>query len=689
MGNDRGVDGAKLEALCRSLAGRRTKAFLVMRHDRVVCEWYAPDHGADRRHYTASLAKSLVAGMALALALGDDRLRPDDPACRYIPGWRDHPWKSRVTIEHLATHSSGLEDAETPGKGHFDQGGWKEAFWRREVFSHDPFSISLSQAPTLFEPGRRFAYSNPGMAALGYAITASLRGAPREDIRALLRERVMLPLGIPDREWSIGYGQPSELDGMRLYATWGGGEYTARAVARVGQLLLHGGEWQGRRLLHPGWLRRLLAHPGGPLPPRAPDNPWPAPALCFWSNDDAVWPELPRDACAGAGAGNQVLLFVPSLDLVAVRMGELLGDPAQGETFWGGLHRHLLAPLAEAVVGRRPLPAPPSYPPSSLTRGVEWAPADTIARAAPNSDNWPITWTADGEQFTSYGDGWGFEPYTERKLSQGFARIVGGPEGFLGENIRATSGETEGDGLAGPKASGMVAIDGVLYMWVRNTGNATLVSSADGGVNWEGGFRMETSFGCPAFLNFGRDYAGAASRSSASALCDGYVYTYSPDGPSAYEPYDSLVLARVPKELMRERQAYEFLRGLDERGLPKWTPEVAERGAGFAYPGHCQRPDAVYHPGLGRYLLALGYNHHGGWGIYEAPEPWGPWSVVFHTEGWGLGNTHGYRLPAKWIGEDNRTLWLVFSGRTYDGVMYDAFCLRRLTLDVEHADERG
>jgi CubicO group peptidase (beta-lactamase class C family) len=36
----------------------------------------------------------------------------DDPACKYIPAWRDDPLKRRITIRHLATHSSGIEDAE-------------------------------------------------------------------------------------------------------------------------------------------------------------------------------------------------------------------------------------------------------------------------------------------------------------------------------------------------------------------------------------------------------------------------------------------------------------------------------------------------------------------------------------------------------------------------------------------------
>ena len=92
--------------------------------------------------------------------------------------------------------------------------------------------------------------------------------------------------------------------------------------------------------------------------------------------------------------------------------------------------------------------------------------------------------------------------------------------------------------------------------------------------------------------------------------------------------------------------AYEFLERLDSSG-PRTGPATSkQRGAVFRFPGHCQRVDVVYNPLLKRYLLALGYNSKGGWGIYDAPEPWGPWTTAFHTDYWGMEGTHGYRLPA-------------------------------------------
>ena len=203
---------------------------------------------------------------------------------------------------------------------------------------------------------------------------------------------------------------------------------------------------------------------------------------------------------------------------------------------------------------------------------------------------------------------------------------------------------------------------GVLYMWVRNTGNSQLAWSEDHGRTWQWGFRFDTSFGSPSFLNFGRNYQGAR---------DEYVYVYSQDGPSAYDSDDHVVLARAPQARLRDRSAWEFF-----AGDGSWTRDIDRRRPVFSYPAHCQRVEVVYNAGLRRYLMALSYNHDSGWGLFDAPEPWGPWTTVFNSEKWDLAGTHGYRLPSKWISPDGRTMYLVFSGVK----PWDAFCLRRLTL---------
>jgi CubicO group peptidase (beta-lactamase class C family) len=75
----------------------------------------------------------------------------------------------------------------------------------------------------------------------------------------------------------------------------------------------------------------------------------------WWSNNDGSYPELPKDAFWGSGAGHQILLVVPSLNLIAVRNGGDLettaADPSQ---YHNPVRRYLFRPLMEAA--RRPVP---------------------------------------------------------------------------------------------------------------------------------------------------------------------------------------------------------------------------------------------------------------------------------------------------------------------------------------------
>jgi len=341
-----GFSAKKLNNLKESLAARHTKALLIIRNDTIICEWYAQGHGPDKKHYTASLAKALVGGTSLLVALNDGLISADDPAYEYIPQWKGHSDKSKITICHLVTHSSGIEDAEQDNISHMKLPGWKGGFWRKDP---DPFTLSRDKAPIIFTPGSKYAYSNPGMAMLSYAVTASLRDTKHTDIRTLLRERVMRPIGVKDSEWSIGYGKTYKVGGLNLVGNWGGGSYTARAVARVGRLMLKKGNWQSRQLIGRRWVEKVLQYAGTPKPNRPPGNPQPACGLGWYTNFDAVWPKIPRDAFAGAGAGNQVLLVVPSIDLIVVRNGGNLYDSSKGEGFWGGLEKYLFNPVIDAL----------------------------------------------------------------------------------------------------------------------------------------------------------------------------------------------------------------------------------------------------------------------------------------------------------------------------------------------------
>jgi CubicO group peptidase (beta-lactamase class C family) len=662
----------------RELKTRETKALLVIRNDRIIYEKYGNGWNEKRKHYTASLAKALVGGTSLMLAVDDRLLSIDDKACKLIPQWQAHLLKSRIAIRHMATHSSGIEDAEEEIDRspipHKQLQGWKGAFWRQDP---DPFTISRDKARVLFDPGTAYHYSNPGMAMLSYAVTAALKNSPYKDIRSLLRERIMSPLGVPEDEWSIGYEKTFHVDGLDLVPNWGGGSFTARAVARIGRLMLQKGEWEGHQLVSPARIMDAVSYAGTPLPPRPAGNPQPSSGICWWTNSDGVWHSIPRDAFAGAGAGNQLLLVIPSLDMIVVRNGGLLGDESRGEGFWGGLEKYLFDPLMNALLIH------PPYPQSPVITAITWAPVSSITRLATGgkkrdgSDNWPMTWADDDNLYTAYGDGYGFSPVVSEKLGLGFGVVRGNPEnGITCFNIRSNA-ENSLYGKSGKKASGMLMVDGILYMWARNADNngnhSQLAWSSDYAKTWTWCDWKFEEFGYPTFINFGRNYNDAR---------DEYVYIVSHDNKSAYETADRFVLMRVPKDQIRDRSAYGFLTGLDRNNNPVWTPDINERGGVFINPDSCCRSGITYNSALKRYLwwqqlptTSEDTRYEGGFGIYDAAEPWGPWTTVYFTEKWDVGPGETATFPTKWMSSDGVTIYLVFSGN-------DSLSLRKATLTL-------
>ena len=73
----------------------------------------------------------------------------------------------------------------------------------------------------------------------------------------------------------------------------------------------------------------------------------------------------------------------------------------------------------------------------------------------------------------------------------------------------------------------------------------------------------------------------------------------------------------------------------------------------------------------------------GGLAIYEAPEPWGPWTTAFCSEPWDVGPGDSASFPTKWMSADGHTLQLVFSGD-------DCFSVRQanLVLDTNTAADK-
>jgi CubicO group peptidase (beta-lactamase class C family) len=596
----------------------------VIRHGYLVKEWGSPTTRWDIK----SATKGSLGATLLGLAVDAGRVKLDDLAQTHYPkigtekAENNSDRLKEITVRHLATMTAGFDDGRPP--------------------------------KLVYRPGTKGIYSNDTSNMLAELLTLCYG----EDLSAVVKREVMDPIGVPAEEWRWRDNsfRARTINGLASREFASGLTITHRALARIGYLYLRDGRWKDRQILSKEYVRTATT------PTKLP-APFPYYAFYWGSNALGTYAEMPKDTFWALGLGDSFVVVCPSLDLVAVRTGTgNVKSQLPGGDDWGARVQGFFRLVVRAVQD------PPG--PSPIIKQVRWAPADTVIRLAKGSDNWPMTWGHDGSLYTAYGDGWGFDPKVPEKLSLGFAKVTGVPPDIAGENIRSKTGEQTGDGPKGKKASGLLMVDRTLYMWARNAKNAQLAWSKDSGKTWEWpDWTISTSFGCPTFLNCGEGYTDAR---------DNFVYTFSPDADGAYDPADHMVLMRAPKNDMKSWETYEFFAGFRSDGEPRWTRDDKERRAVLSNPGKCYRSMVCYNGALKRYLWCVTLpikEKKGTYGlaIYDAPDPWGPWTTAYTAEKWDMDAGESAGFPAKWMSPDGKTLYLVFSGG-------DAFCVRKAEL---------
>jgi hypothetical protein len=314
-----------------------------------------------------------------------------------------------------------------------------------------------------------------------------------------------------------------------------------------------------------------------------------------------------------------------------------------------------------------PISADPPYPPSKVIESVVWD-QKTHRHFAPGSDNWPMTWADDDQIYTAWGDGGGFGGTNkDGRVSLGIARIIGDPDNYHGINLWGGKNGENPAQFKG-KSYGLLSVDGLLYMAFFSQENVEpykegqFAVSSDRGATFRRGFKFkepDAAFAVCTFLNFGKDYSGAR---------DNYVYVY------AGQPLDNCVhrcigkdvfLARVKKTKIMESEFYEFFSGMDAGGEPHWSNKIADRTPVFTdRNGAGVRLGVIYNPGLKRYLMTISHNNRGGLGIFDAPEPWGPWTTVAYYDEWLFGYSPSYHIaPQKWMSADGTSFVLVWSSK--------------------------
>lgn len=227
------------------LVRTQTTGLLVLRDGVIVREEYRMGASADTRFTSWSLAKSVVATLA-GIALKEGAIRSlDDRVTVYLPDYAGTAWEN-ATVRDLLRMSSGITFDERYDTRFSDV---------QRVFHHaflldtplPEVARSYGERPPAFTPGTRMHYNSINTQVLAQVVQAAT-GRPLLDYAG---EKLWQPLGMQDPAlWNID-NQPGEEATPLAFCCL---NVTLRDYARLGQLYLQQGVWNGVALLPADWV---------------------------------------------------------------------------------------------------------------------------------------------------------------------------------------------------------------------------------------------------------------------------------------------------------------------------------------------------------------------------------------------------------------------------------------------------
>jgi CubicO group peptidase (beta-lactamase class C family) len=315
-----GLDADRLRAaveLLKEKVGRdEVKELVIVRRGRVV--WIGND--VDKVHGIWSCTKSFTSTV-FGLLVADKKCTLETRAAALYPVLKaKYP---EVTLRHFTTMTSGYRaagDAEATGS-----------------YLHGPSKQPFDPAEPLFQPGEKYAYWDSAMNTFGLCLTA----AAGEPLDALLKRRVMDPIGADPAKWKWGDRGVVEIGGKKFKVNSGSGnagghvQISARELARFGLLMLNVGKWKDQQLVPAEWIKDATrVQAPAELADGFPKSDIPGSGVYgfnWWVNGKKPncrlrLPDAPPRTFVAAGHNNNRLWVVPEWGMVVVRLGQDQAD---------------------------------------------------------------------------------------------------------------------------------------------------------------------------------------------------------------------------------------------------------------------------------------------------------------------------------------------------------------------------
>ena len=323
-----GLDTAKVKQAVDAAfepAAEMTAAFVVTWRGRIIGERYGKGITERTPLESWSMGKSVTATlMGVLINQGVYKLLQPAP----IPEWQgEGDPRGKISIADLLNMSSGLR-IKAPLDPDYDPAGTYPDHLYLYTGGVDSFHYAATR-PLQWPPGTVGRYHNTDPVLINYLI------------RLAVEKRGEEYLSFPQRALFDRIGIRTmviETDPFGNFLTQGYDLMSGRDWARLGNLYLQDGVWNGDRILPGGYVEFVST-----VAPAWEADKRPVYGGFFWVNGDAAFP-VPKEAYYMAGAGGQNTLIIPSHDLVVVRLGHFKGSTAGSTGF-----KKALTLLMEAV----------------------------------------------------------------------------------------------------------------------------------------------------------------------------------------------------------------------------------------------------------------------------------------------------------------------------------------------------
>ena len=224
-----GISSDLFAALLRELdASKDTEMhhFMALRHGKVICECNFAPYPKGMWHITHSMCKSIT-GMAIGMLIEEEKLKLDENIYDIFP---DHInafskiFRPVITVENLLTMTSGIT---------FNESG---------IVSGNDWLGSFLNASVNGKPGTEFQYNSLNT----YVLSAIVTKRTGETLTEYLTPRLFGPLGITKYYWET-CPKGITKGGWGLFLC-------AEDMAKLGQLYLQRGKWNGQQLVSEYWI---------------------------------------------------------------------------------------------------------------------------------------------------------------------------------------------------------------------------------------------------------------------------------------------------------------------------------------------------------------------------------------------------------------------------------------------------